>query len=501
MIDHLRGNPRGLVKHGSTFVAFITTELDRHDGSVLTEDHIRDTVATGRVLTNCFSNVCGMRLRWCAEVNRNNGSIKFFGWGDYPIPIETATKIGEQIHNVLGSQGLLGRDGRREIVPFNHPQVLLPMRPDKTTVIDTGVVPQCTRKVRDDDTRKMEDYQAYSIVTFCEWLERGHHFCEETLLEALKQACANLPDEVPTKEGELEKSDDLADAVEEDILTSGKVLEKYSGKAADNPNSLERQHYAFLELCRKVRRIATEQEALAYIQANGLYTGQWKDNLARRRARVRWILERIAETFDPAKCSGIRHEIPVGKYDQWAKTFVGTVRGQDRRNLDEFGNLIVRKSKYLVDWQFASTFLSVVEYCLVTSPNEDGSLPQVRAEEIWSRCYEGSQTTVPFCERKWAVCRDWLESRGIIKVVDRDWQRGKAMRWQVGKDFNGLPEWWRRRKEPSLLEAVPLGEFLLDNNRENPQALNTYPVLAGRDLAVASRCESVPTRSPPLWSS
>ena len=74
-----------------------------------------------------------------------------------------------------------------------------------------------------------------------------------------------------------------------------------------------------------------------------------------------------------------------GKFDKWAKTFVGTVRGRDRRSLDEYGNEVVRESRYQVDWRFASTFLSVVEFCLETSPNEDGSLPQVRAEDIWSK--------------------------------------------------------------------------------------------------------------------
>lgn len=36
----------------------------------------------------------------------------------------------------------------------------------------------------------------------------------------------------------------------------------------------------------------------------------------------------------------------------------------------------LRGSKYPVDWRFASTFLSVVEYCLITSPNEDDRFPK-----------------------------------------------------------------------------------------------------------------------------
>ena len=186
---------------------------------------------------------------------------------------------------------------------------------------------------------------------------------------------------------------------------------RYTGDEADNPNSFERQHSALLELCRRMKRVFSEQEALDHIRANSLFTGRWGENIARRKARVRWILRRIAETFDPAKCSGVRHEIEVGKFDNWAKTFVGTVRGRDRYDLDDYGNEVIRESRYQVDWRFASTFLSVVEFCLVKSPNEDGSLPQVRAEDIWARCFEGGQSEVPFCEKKWAICRDWLERR------------------------------------------------------------------------------------------
>jgi hypothetical protein len=165
---------------------------------------------------------------------------------------------------------------------------------------------------------------------------------------------------------------------------------------------------------------------------------------------VRWILKRIAKSFDPTKCSGVRHEVRVGKYDQWTKSLIGTIKGRDRRSVDEYGDVVVRPSRYRVDWRFVSTFLSVVEFCLQKSPNEDGSLPQVRAEDIWARCYEGGQANVPFCEKRWAICRDWLERQGIIKIVDRNWQRGKAMRWTVGNP--------RRAPPPSaLLGATATG--------------------------------------------
>ena len=80
---------------------------------------------------------------------------------------------------------------------------------------------------------------------------------------------------------------------------------------------------------------------------------------------------------------------------------------------------------------------------------------------------------MPFCEKKWAICRDWLEQQGVITIVDRDWQRGKAMRWAVGESFHRLPKWWRGRRTPSLLEAVPLEEFL-GNRNEGATTLTQY---------------------------
>jgi hypothetical protein len=90
---------------------------------------------------------------------------KFFGWGDRSIPINIAHKIGEMIHEALGRNGLLGQKNAREVFPFNHPQVLLPMRVDKITIIDTGVLPTCTRKKRDFHGG-MENYETYSVLAF-----------------------------------------------------------------------------------------------------------------------------------------------------------------------------------------------------------------------------------------------------------------------------------------------------------------------------------------------
>ena len=490
LLDHLKGRFRGLVWRNATHVPFVTVDLDRHSADILAKNHIREVMATGRLLITKFSQAQGYRLHWCVEVNPNNGSVKFFGWGDRPIPIDIAQKIGETIHEALGRNGLLGKKHSREVFPYNHPQVLLPMRVDKITVIDTGVLPTCTRKKKDFQGG-MENYETYSVLAFTQWLRQGGHFCEKTLQAKLIHACDNLPDQPKIEEISDKKSPEPDSPEEKNTRTH-----RYSGAEADNPNSFERQHAALLPFCRKIGRVVSEKEAMDYIKANRLYTDSWQDTLARRKGRVRWILRQIAKTFDPSKCQGVRHEVPIGKYDQWAKHHVGQIKGKSRRDLDDFGNLIIQENRYRVNWSFTSAFLSVVEFCLITSPNEDGSLPQVRAEDIWNRCYAGGQIGMPFDEKKWAICRDWLERKGIIKVVDRNWQRGKAMRWAVSDDFHSLPDWWRREKRVSPLEAVSLEAFLKDK-REHTHSLNSYPLQGGWETDENGLSPALLVRPPP----
>ena len=495
LLEHLRGCNRGLVAKGATHVPFVSVDLDRHSGDIRAEDHICEVMHTGRLLATEFSHIGKWTLRWCIEVNPRNGSAKFFGFSNHPVPLVTAEKIGGRVHEAMREKGIFGSKDRREVFPFNHSQVLLPMRRDKITIVDTGILPSCTRKQRilvdyDSGVYKMMPYATYSVLAFTRWIRSGGHYSERTLYQELKKACASLPDKpvvVP------------AVVVEEKVPSESTPARTHSwhhsGKGKDNPNSFERQHEALLEFCRRLGRVTTQQEALDYIRSNRLFTESWEDNKARP-PRVKWILRYIAKTFDPAKCRGVRHEVPIGKYDNWAIHHVGTIRGQGRKIVDEYGDVHVRENRYTIDRRFVSTFLSIVEYCLIISPNEDGSLPQARAEDIWNRCYEGGQTQMPFSQKKWAICRDWLEKQGVIKVVDRDWHRGKAMRWKVLDLFFRLPVWWRREKRPALLEAVGLEEFLEGLNG-GTQPLNSYTPQGVPEKSLGGAAESDYVRPPP----
>lgn len=203
LIDHLKGNHRGLVAKSSTHLPFVTTELDRHHGENST-DHIRQAMATGKLLKAKFSQCRGIRLNWCAEVNRHNGSVKFFGWGHRPIPLAIAKDIGQRILDALTEHNLLDDKGTREVFPLNCPAVMLPLRQDKTTIIDTGIVEKCQRKRKDQSTGKMVSFETYSVNDFCRWKKHGRHFDEFTLLKTLREGCQRSPDKTKEPNREVE---------------------------------------------------------------------------------------------------------------------------------------------------------------------------------------------------------------------------------------------------------------------------------------------------------
>ena len=129
-------------------------------------------------------------LTWLVEVNPKNGSSKFFGFTGTPIPVDYANRLSQQIHQSLIAEGI----GPREVFPFNSPQVFLPMRTGKVTIIDNGILRKCERR-RDNRKGVREKFQTYSALAFIEWLRRGKSFDDATLERMLISACLQLPDQ------------------------------------------------------------------------------------------------------------------------------------------------------------------------------------------------------------------------------------------------------------------------------------------------------------------
>jgi len=233
-------------------------------------------------------------LSWLVEVNPKNGSTKFFGFTGHPIPVDHANRLGRQIHEALVGNGV----GNREVFPFNSPQVFLPFRQGKVTIIDTGVLGRCERK-RANCYGKMERFETYSMVAFMEWLGRGRSFDEPALERQLISACLQLPDQPRPVVA------NFATTPPSPTKTPIKTIST-PANLQDEPDSFVRQREALLEFCRRNKRVVSVEEGLSFIRENDLFTGSWGHNQGKRRVRVGQILAFVAKTFDPSLCVGER---------------------------------------------------------------------------------------------------------------------------------------------------------------------------------------------------
>jgi hypothetical protein len=258
---------------------------------------------------------------------------------------------------------------------------------------------------------------------------------------------------------------------------------------ASEPDSFVRQKEALFRLARYLKRVPSQEEALKYLREYRLFTAPWGEHLARRKSRVRSILNFIALTFDPAKCA--KGSVNVGKYDQWAeKQFPGGLIARGRRDLTEYGEVVDGQELY-VGPRFIAAFVAVCEFALLTDKNRDDSLPHNRAQELWQALHAKGLLSVPFCARKWAACRDELERHGIVKVTDRDYGPGKAMKWDVGPYFPFLGL-WKGQKQRS-----PVGAGTLPGGRRGTREKGHNTWLCQQPPGTGSGVRLRPARPPP----
>lgn len=150
----------------------------------------------------------------------------------------------------------------------------------------------------------------------------------------------------------------------------------------DEPDSFKRQNKALLRYARYLKRVPTHDEAMRLLHDHHLYSGSWEQNLARRRIRVRDILNFIARTFDASKCAN--GHVNVGKYDEWAKKkFPDGLNGGKTKYMDEYGNVIEVSQNIHVSTKFIAVFMAVVEFALMIDKNQDNSVPHDRCKDLW----------------------------------------------------------------------------------------------------------------------
>jgi len=254
------------------------------------------------------------------------------------------------------------------------------------------------------------------------------------------------------------------------------------------PDSFKRQKEALMRFARYLKRVPTDEEGLDLIEDHHLFSAPWDKGTVKRRTRVRDILKFIARTFDPGKCAN--GSVSVGKYEEWArKKFPNGLIGRNRSSLSEDGNRIDGQGIH-VSPSFIAVFMAVCEFALLIDKNQDDSLPHHRAESIWETLYAKGLVSVPFCARKWAICREVMVSYGIVVITDRDYHTGKAMKWALGPYFPFLGL-WKTIKQASLLGPGCFARRLRTTEQEHNTLL--------RKQSPMTRLEtpSMPARPPP----
>jgi hypothetical protein len=210
---------------------------------------------------------------------------------------------------------------------------------------------------------------------------------------------------------------------------------------ASEPDSFERQKEALFRYSRYLKRVPTVDEAMQYLRDQCLFTGTWEENLDRRAARVSSILNWIANTFDANKCA--KGSVNVGKFDEWAKKKFpnGLIYTKRKKHLSAEGEIVEFHQNIRITTNFIACFMAIAEFSLLIDKNQDDTVPGDRGEGLWKAFFAKGLLSVKFCDRKWAACRDALDEFDIIRITNRNFYRGKAMEWDVGRFFPGLGLW------------------------------------------------------------
>ncbi len=435
--DHITGDRKGIVADNKTQkVPFISVDIDRHSSSVSSNRHRQLVVHIGRCLC-CFSHI-----KWIAEVNPDNGSTKFFGFrraGDHFV-LSDAQKIASHIKQELVERNLC-HNGNIEVFPDNCKAVFLPLRRDKISIADLGVLPRCIRKIKDErffGETVWEYIRCYSVLHFINWIYQGENYSEPALISALRFSCAKLPDE-PTPEKfnpVIPKAPVVARSPQGSGLANQVVIKpvtRTNSKGQSDPSAFNRNWSALLPFVREFykvnRTFPSVDDALHFLKDNHLYSGCWNDNETHRRARVTDILNKIAGTFDPSLLQSRRAVKLDPGIRRWCRRqYPNGLVGQQRR-IHEIDMTSIIQDIH-VPARFVEHAVGVIAFCL-NDPLENDALPVNRITAIWNLVPDAPSWNQTYFQ----VARRHLETIGVIDIYDKNHSVGKAWRWRKGANF------------------------------------------------------------------
>ncbi|HCS50104.1 MAG TPA: hypothetical protein DIW81_00705 [Planctomycetaceae bacterium] len=446
LLKHLQGKHRGIVAtsdSGVSDVPFIAADIDRHHNENA-EKHIERVIRVGRQCILMFPH-----LRWLVEVNPNNGSSKIYGFGRKAIGICKARIMAEKLHSVVVQ--ITGQN--TEVFPHNMPQILLPFRRDKITIIAGGELNKVDRyKIIN---RKRVPYITYSMCEFHEWWRGSQQYDEKALIETLEKACAcqvmspigdiaitkslslaqqmmeqayreamgfTNSDDVDVQGFALKSSEPPTGSANRISKPNGR-LPKNSSQILDsirkNPNAFDRKREFSLWLSRRLRRVPTVDEVLDAYKEHKMFNGLWEDKELKRRADFRAILPYVAKSFDASMCGHDKSQRPEldQKINLWkgraTSTFVWQTKFttiiNQKRKVDEYGTVTYSNGKKRkVCGKKLPLVMAIVEQ--VRSDKSDGGIPRDSIQGWWEDLADEGKLP------KWSI-DTWQAYRQILVQI------------------------------------------------------------------------------------
>lgn len=206
------------------------------------------------------------------------------------------------------------------------------------------------------------------------------------------------------------------------------------------PNSFNRQREALLRYSRQLRRVPSVDEAMQHIRDHGLFSGDWTDNLGKRRSRVSRILDYLARTFDPSKAQGL-----VGGNGICDSEFLR----QLKRSKNQFPTQFYL-GRVLVSAQDVAVMRYLAWYKIVYAPNVDKTVPRESHKALWNKMHEEKKVRTRFNKKRWQYIRQAMESAKEINVFDPNYGRGEAMKWRLDSQFHHAGQGMSHKAKPVL---------------------------------------------------
>lgn len=447
--DHLRGKPRGLVVHedtDATSVPFLAVDLDRHHKEDKRK-HIERVVRVGRLCQRLFPH-----LRWLVEVNLNNGSTKLYGFARKHLPINKAREMAETLHAAVVQ---ITGDKNTEVFCHNMPQILLPFRQDKCTIITDSELGKTQRyKIING---KREYFEAYSMCEFDSWLYGHGHYDEQTLIETLERACeykvvspiGDIKTQKPVSKSEqmmheayreamglpvsdirgfAPKSDGtLGRAINRDSKAFGGVRPTASQNLDDIrniANAFHRKHEFSMWLSRRLRRVPTADEVLSAYKEHKMFNGSWETKEKSRRSDFSYILPFVEKSFDASLCGTgncLRPELN-NRINLWkgraVVTFVWKTEFHTTINqvrvVDEYGNASFTCGKQrTVSGKQLPIVMAIIDQ--VRKERSDGGIPRDSIQGWWEELAQDGLLPA-WNKETWQAYRQVLVQIGWMSV-------------------------------------------------------------------------------------